>query len=97
PSYPLSLHAALPISLELDEQSGDLRCVHPLLDRLTGVPEPVRRVSGEDLRLVCTARKMRFADAHTCALKAEAHVAGLDPRRTPLDRKSTRLNSSHVS
>src|SRR5699024_5223062 len=46
--------------------------------------EPVRRVSGEDLRLVCTARKMRFADAHTCALKAEAHVAGLDPRRTPL-------------
>src|SRR5699024_12395090 len=74
------------VPLELDEQSGGLRCVHPLLERLTGVPEPVRRVSGKALRLVCTARKMRFADAHTCALKAEVHVAGLDPRRTPLSR-----------
>lgn len=72
------------VPLELDDHSGELRCVHPLLGRLPNVPEPVRRVSGKDLRLVCTARKMRFADARTCALKAEVHVAGLDPRRAPL-------------
>src|SRR5699024_4335106 len=72
------------VPLEHDAASGELCCTHPLLDRLHGVPEPVRRVSPRDLHLVCTARKMRFADAHTCALKAEVHVAGLDPRRTPL-------------
>ena len=72
------------VPLELDAATGELRCTHPLLDRLSGVPEPVRRVSPRDLHLVCTARKMRFADARTCAFKAEVHVAGLDPLRTAL-------------
>lgn len=76
------------VPLELDAATGELRCVHPLLDRLH-VPEPVRRVSPRDLHLVCTARKMRFADARTCALKAEVHLAGLDPRRTPLSLEIT--------
>lgn len=72
------------VPLELDDHSGELRCVHPLLDHLQGVPGAVQRVSDKDLRLVCTARKMRFSDARTCALKAEVHVAGLDPSSTPL-------------
>ncbi|GAA4505466.1 CDP-glycerol glycerophosphotransferase family protein [Brevibacterium yomogidense] len=72
------------VPLEIDEATGELRCVHPLLERLAGVPTYVRRLSPRDVRLVCTVRKLRFADAHTLELRAEAHVAGLDPLRTPL-------------
>lgn len=75
--------SALP--LVLDEDTGELRAVHPLLERWPEVPEHVRALSSHDIRLVCTARKIRFADAHHVELKAEVHVAGLDPRRSPLD------------
>lgn len=75
--------SALP--LLLDEDTGELRAAHPLLERWPEVPEHVRALSPLDIRLVCTARKMRFADAHHVEMKAEVHVAGLDPRRSPLD------------
>lgn len=84
------------VPLELDSTTGELRCVHPLLERLVDVPAYVRELSPRDVRLVCTARKLRFADANTLELRAEAHVAGLDPQTTQLDLEIVAIGDDGV-
>src|SRR5699024_11819064 len=96
PVHTLSLHDALPIS-DLDEGLDEpgradvesaLQTGHPVVvavaeDRGTDPQLPLDRVDGGD--------EARIVGAH------QARESDEQGRRIEVDRKSTRLNSSHVS
>src|SRR5207249_11958074 len=90
--YPLSLHDALPISE--DRLRGDLRLLDPPVPHRDRPDPPGRR---------CRARRLRTLRERRCDTLPRANVEPLRGRRgdrrpgPALDRKSTRLNSSHVS
>src|SRR5690606_39524864 len=95
PTPPLSLHDALPICLSTDAL-GRLRTDDTLTsvddDRIVGAGDAVTS-SATPLRMSC------YAAAPTAATAADTVLSRLDgaePAPFALDRKSTRLNSSHV-
>src|SRR5437773_6145661 len=68
PTYPLSLHDALPISVRPPRKGPMLR-----------------------------QRSASYTAGLTCAPSAPAMSSSAGARRCSLDRKSTRLNSSHIT
>src|SRR5690606_41766469 len=79
-TYTLSLHDALPISAFPGEQPSMARLYHPPIDAPPGV-EPSH------------ARLRQTTDVVTLGTMRGSPV---EPSHARLDRKSTRLNSSHV-
>src|SRR5207249_10060803 len=91
----LSLHDALPISLVL----LPLVWLHVLSAKKAGVDDSRRRWSLSIRAPVRTFlnRSDRSPTAHSPAVARELLVSLGDVEIRPKDRKSTRLNSSHVS
>src|SRR5699024_12094923 len=83
--YPLSLHDALPIYRGRGLPPGELRRGVQLPDH--PLPAGLPRLCGEGPHLAQARRGL-------CVLGGAPHLHRL---RQPGDRKSTRLNSSHVS
>src|SRR5207249_11558190 len=82
--YPLSLHDALPIYRVDAERCFEVRVADRRHPREEHQPRTAVRERG------------READPHLCGL-VEDRAAFDKPAKVGIDRKSTRLNSSHVS
>src|SRR5690606_41271939 len=94
PIYPPSLHDALPISPAFFGDPGDHVAVTPLLrvEMLAAIPHS----QIADDRIERDVLALRFAVAAPVPALAEAALVTIPSPLRRGDRKSTRLNSSHV-
>src|SRR5207249_8209926 len=87
--YPLSLHDALPISL--GRQGGGERKI------AAGQPLADRHEIGPDALVLTGKHPARAAKAGSHLVGDQQHAVACAQAAERADRKSTRLNSSHVS
>ncbi len=59
---------------------GELIAAVPVLDRIAPVPDFIRAISPDDLRVECSTHRISWTDAATCTISADAHIPGVDPQ-----------------
>src|SRR5690606_39565258 len=84
--YPLSLHDALPISFAFDDLA--LREQQPAVGRIDGERQDLAGLNGVRVQQSFTSAHRRSSSLRLWKAMRRAFL--------PLDRKGTRLNSSHV-
>src|SRR5207253_7025262 len=90
--YTLSLHDALPISESSPRCDPGILKTHPKMD-----PGAYPAKGGWTLESRCGRSQIQLANLLHTRTSAYNHAECNSPRRLRQDRKSTRLNSSHVA